>query len=102
MFKRKTLPKKVKFLDGVLVRCREKGWMDEALVKDWLNSVWAKVRGLGKRKSHLVWDSFIGHISNAVKNKLTYLNTVPAVIPGGMTMEVIYIFNVFSINCKQS
>ena len=59
--------------------------MDEALVKDWLNSVWAKVGSLAKRKSLLVWDSFRGHISNAVKNKLNYLNTVPAVIPGGMT-----------------
>ena len=73
VFKRKTLPKKVKFPDGVLVRCHKKGWMDEALVKDWLKSVWAKVGGLAKRKSLLVWDSFRGHISDAVKNKLNYL-----------------------------
>ena len=38
VFKKKTLPKNIKFPDGMLMRCHEKGWMDEALVKDWLNS----------------------------------------------------------------
>lgn len=34
VLKRKTLPKNIQFPNGVLVRCHEKGWMDEALVKD--------------------------------------------------------------------
>ena len=79
------MPKNIKFPSGLLVRCHEKGWMDEALVKDWLNSVWAKVGGLMKRKSLLVWDSFRGHLTQPVKNTLARLNTVPAIIPGGMT-----------------
>ena len=69
----------------MLMRCHEKNWMDEALVKDWLNSVWAKVGGLMKCKSLLVWDSFRGHLTQPVKNTLARLNTVPAIIPGGMT-----------------
>lgn len=85
VFKKKTLPKNIKFPDGMLMRCHEKGWMDEALVKDWLNSVWAKVGGLMKCKSLLVWDSFRGHPTQPVKNTLARLNTVPAIIPGGMT-----------------
>ena len=34
VFKRKTLPKKITFPNGVIVRCQEKGWMDEAIIKD--------------------------------------------------------------------
>ena len=54
--------------------------MDEALVKDWLKPVWAKVGGLMKCKSLLVWD-----LTQPVKNTPARLNTVPAIIPGGMT-----------------
>lgn len=84
--KRKTLPQKVKFPDGMLVRYHKKGWMDKA--KDWLTSIWAKVGGLSKHRSLLVWDSFRGHLTQPVKNKLTYLNTVLAIIPSGMTSKL--------------
>ena len=46
VFKCKTLPKNMMFPHGLLVRCQEKGWMNEDLVKDWLNTVWSKVGGL--------------------------------------------------------
>ena len=45
VFKRKTMPKKMTFIHGLVVRCQEKGWMNEELVKDWLNTVWSKVGG---------------------------------------------------------
>ena len=60
--------------------------MDKA--KDWLTSIWAKVGGLSKHRSLLVWDSFRGHLTQPVKNKLTYLNTVLAIIPSGMTSKL--------------
>ena len=41
VFKRKTLPKNMAFPHGLVVRCQEKGWMNEDLVKDWLNTVWS-------------------------------------------------------------
>lgn len=85
VFKRKTLPKKITFPNGVIVRCQEKGWMDEAMIKDWLKTVWSKVGGLRKTKSLLVWDSFRAHLSQATKRIVTSLNTETAVIPGGMT-----------------
>ena len=50
VFKRKTLPKKITFPNGVIVRCQEKGWMDEAMIKDWLKTVWSKVGGLRKNQ----------------------------------------------------
>ncbi|KAL1419890.1 hypothetical protein MTO96_004643 [Rhipicephalus appendiculatus] len=36
VFKRKTLPKGEKFPRNVVVRCQDKGWMDESLVLDWI------------------------------------------------------------------
>ena len=53
VFKRKKLPK-MTFPKGVIVRCQQKGWMDEAMIKDWLKTVWSKVGGLRKTKSLLV------------------------------------------------
>ena len=66
-----------------------KGWMDEVLVKNWLETVWKKVGGMRKRKSMLVWESYRGgHLSESVKRKMRELQTVPAIIPGGMTSMV--------------
>ena len=84
VFKRKTLPKNMVFPHRLVVRCQEKGWMNEDLVKDWLNTVSSKVGGLSHRKSMLVWDSFCAHLSNLVRRTLQSLNTECAVIPGGM------------------
>jgi len=64
VFKRKTLPKKMVFPPGLVVRYQEKGWMNEELVKDWLKTVWSKVGGLSRQKSMLVWDSFRAHVHN--------------------------------------
>ena len=40
IFKRKTLPKGAMWPKGIIVRCQEKGWMDETLMKDWMKHVW--------------------------------------------------------------
>ena len=73
------------FPRGLIVRCQEKGWMNEELVKDWLNTVGSKVGGLSSRKSMLVWDSFRPHLSKPIRRTLQSLNTECAIIPGGMT-----------------
>lgn len=85
VFKRKTLPKNLNFPKEVVVRCQAKGWMDEALVQDWLRTVWSKVGGISRQKSMLVWDSFRAHLSKPIRCTLRSLNTEPVVIPGGMT-----------------
>ena len=59
--------------------------MDEALVQDWLRTVWSKVGGISRQKSMLVWDSFRAHLSKPIRCTLRSLNTEPVVIPGGMT-----------------
>ena len=61
VFKRKTLPK-VMWPAGVIVRCQEKGWMDDALMKDWVKSAWGKRPGGLTQRSLLVLDSFRCHV----------------------------------------
>lgn len=86
IFKRKTLPKGEKFPAGVIVRCQEKGWMDNALVLDWVKCVWERRPGaLLKLKNMLVLDSFRGHMTDDVKKKLQEGKTEQVCIPGGMT-----------------
>ena len=51
IFKQKTLPKNANFPKEVIVRCQEKGWMDQGLVQDWLRTVWSKVGSLTRKKS---------------------------------------------------
>ena len=86
VFKRKTLPKET-FPKGVHVRVHPKGWMDEGLVLDWLDTVWGRRDGGMLRKpSMLVLDSFRCHKTPAVLEFLKKeQRTVPAIIPGGLT-----------------
>lgn len=88
VFKRKTLPKD-NFPKNVLVRCQEKGWMDEALVLDWVKSVWCRRPGaLLSFPSILVLDAFRCHLAESVKKLLRESGTKLVVIPGGMTSQL--------------
>ncbi|MCU7901008.1 MAG: hypothetical protein KZQ66_02470, partial [Candidatus Thiodiazotropha sp. (ex Lucinoma aequizonata)] len=84
IFKRKTLPK-VTWPKGVIVRVQDKGWMDDALTKDWIKCVWARRPGGLSKKSLLVLDSFRCHKSQDNKDLLREFKTRLAIIPGGMT-----------------
>jgi len=39
IFKCKTAPKNVEFPIGIIVRFQQKGWMDDALFRDWIDIV---------------------------------------------------------------
>ena len=82
IFKRKTLPKSMKFPAGILVRAHHKGWMDERGTIDWLENVWGnRPGGLEKKPSLLVWDMFSAHKTEEVKRSAKE----QAVIPRGLT-----------------
>jgi hypothetical protein len=70
---------------GVVVRMTPKSWADESVMKFWLHTIWRK-------KSHrrlLVWDSFSGHKTKAIKELLSgKYNTDMAIIPGGCTSKL--------------
>lgn len=89
VFKRKTLPKGEKFPKNVVVRCQDKGWMDESLVLDWIKSVWCRRPGaLLGLPSMLVLDAFRCHLADSVKRLLRDSRTELVVIPGGMTSQL--------------
>lgn len=85
IFKRKTLPKEA-FPRDVVVRVNEKGYMDEALMREWIRTVWNRRPGaLLQRRNMLVLDAFRGHLTTSVKEALRDGKTDLVVIPGGMT-----------------
>lgn len=85
IFKRKTMPK-IGNKHGVVVAMQQKGWMDENIMKIWIEKVWrSRIRGLGRRRSLLVLDSFEAHKTDQVKRSFKSENTDLAVIPGGLT-----------------
>ena len=86
IFKRKTLPKNVKWPEGILIRCQDKGWMDDTLMRDWIKNVWGKRPGGYTKRSLLVLDSFRCHKSDDIREVLRDDHrTRLAIIPGGMT-----------------
>jgi hypothetical protein len=72
---------------GVIIQAQESGWMDQALVLDWINRVWQKCPGaLLNLCSMLILDSFCGHTTEEVKKILKNRNTDEVIIPGGLTL----------------
>lgn len=66
IFKRKTLPKET-FSRDVVVRVNEKGYMDEAVMVNWIQTVWNRRPGaLLRCPSMLVLDAFRGHLTAGV------------------------------------
>ena len=60
--------------------------MDSEIMKIWIEKVWrARIRGLTRRMSLLVFDSFEAHKTKLVKRSLKSENTNVSVIPGGLT-----------------
>ena len=67
IFKRKTMPK-IANKHGVVFAVQQKGWMDENIMKIWIEKVWrSRIGGLGRRRSLLVLDSFETHKTEQVK-----------------------------------
>ena len=85
IFKRKTMAK-IKS-PSVEVAVNEKVWMDQEMMNLWLTKCYTK-RPDGffrARKALLVMDSMRAHITPQVKDKLKVFNSIPAIIPGGLT-----------------
>lgn len=86
IFKRKTLPKGVKFQPAVFLQAHPKGWKDKEGTQDWLKRVWNNRLGALKSKwSLLIWDMFRGHLTDTVKRTLRDLKTNIAAIPSVLT-----------------
>ena len=86
IFKRITMPKD-KFPKGIVVRVNKKGWMDETMMKAWLRECYSKRPGgfFRQSKALLVLDSMRAHITEPVKEVVSSMNSIMAVVPGGTT-----------------
>ncbi len=78
---------KIQSPSHVVVAVNEKGWMDQEMMYFWLTKCYTK-RPDGffrTRKALLVMDSIRAHITPQFKAKLKGFNSIPAIIPGGLT-----------------
>lgn len=69
----------------VVIASSVNGWMNDSLTTDWLDKVYTK---LSFKKRLLVWDSYRCHISQNNKSHFRKLNSVMAVVPGGLTKYI--------------
>ncbi|TWW67298.1 hypothetical protein D4764_02G0003390 [Takifugu flavidus] len=72
---------------SVAIAVNEKGWMDHEMMNVWLTKCYTK-RPDGffrTRKALLVMDSTRAHITPQFKDELKGFNSMPAIIPGGLT-----------------
>ena len=88
IFKRKTIPKE-KFPPNIFVRANPKGWINGALIEDWMENVWLKRSSAFFAKSTkedclLIYDACTAHLTDEVKAAVQK-HTKLAVIPGGLT-----------------
>ena len=67
IFKRKTIPKE-KFPKGIIVEANEKRWMNQEMLKIWIDKIWNKRKSsFFKPKSLLVSDSAPSHRTDEIK-----------------------------------
>ncbi len=71
IFKRKTIPKG-NFPKGIVVMANEKGWVNEGMMKEWIEKVWKrrKEASFFCKKSVLIYDSQRAHITDNIKDEI--------------------------------
>jgi hypothetical protein len=86
VFKRKTLPKG-NFPKGVLIAANEKGWINQDIMKVWVEKVWRKrIQSLFNPKSLFIMDSYRAHMTDDTKRLVSKYSKL-AIIPGGLTKK---------------
>ncbi|XP_033837121.2 histone-lysine N-methyltransferase SETDB1-B-like isoform X3 [Periophthalmus magnuspinnatus] len=85
IFKRKKIPKIVS--PSVVVAVHDKGWMDEEMLNFWLTECYTKRPDGFFRidKALLLMDSLQANITPQLKDQLEVFNSIPCIIPGGLT-----------------
>lgn len=81
--------------EGVLVCVQAKAWMDEELMKDYLEHIWqpyiedtAEKLGLPDNAALLTLDSFRAHTTDDLTKMMKEHGTTHCVIPGGRTSKL--------------
>ena len=84
IFKRKAMPKLI-VPKGIVVTVSPKGWMNQEVMRQWLDKVWRRRRGsFFARNSLLIYDSHKSHLTPEIQELMKSLFQL-TVIPGGLT-----------------
>ena len=84
ILKGKRALKNLRIPPGVVMKLQQKGWNDASLTLVWIHKVF--LRYTKRQHALLVWDTFTGHTTEQVAEKLR--NVTVAVIPGGCTSKI--------------
>jgi hypothetical protein len=81
--KRKTL-RNGNFPIGILIAANEKGWINQGIMKVWVEKVWRKSKqSFFNPKSLLIMDSCRAHITDGTKRLVSKYSKL-SIIPGGL------------------
>lgn len=83
---RKMIPKE-NFGQDIIIRAQENAWMTSELMQDWLECVWER-RPDANNRSMLIIDSFRGHLTDEVKDKIKEKTSDLVIIRGGLTRKL--------------
>ena len=77
---------------GFIVKTQEKAWMDDDLMKVWVEDIWikhirAECQKLGFENALLKFDAFAAHITDDVESQLLEAKTDTLAIPAGCTSK---------------
>ena len=79
-------------LAGFIVKTQEKAWMDDDLMKVWVEAIWIKhIRAECQKfefeNALLTYDAFAAHLTNDVENQLLEKKPGTLAIPAGCTSK---------------
>jgi hypothetical protein len=86
IFKRKTMPKE-KFPESIIVTVNKKAWVDQEIVKQWLEKVWRRKPGAFLNQNLFFFTTLQEHISLKVLKRSKKMPDL-AVIPGGFPKKL--------------
>lgn len=83
---------KLRIPEGFVVKCQAKAWMDEHLMKVWLDDIWLKYtkkvsKDIDFENSLLTYDAFSAHKTEDVESKLVQNKCDALMIPAGCTSK---------------
>ena len=77
---------------GFILKIQEKAWMDDDLMKVWVEDIWikhirAECQKLGFENALLTFDAFATHLTDDVESQLLEAKTNTLTIPAGCTSQ---------------
>ena len=73
---------------GYIVKSQEKAWLDDDVMKVWVDDIWikdirAECQKLGSENALLTFDAFAAHLTDDIESQLLGAKTDTVAIPAG-------------------